>query len=149
MEEIKRRFNIIDLVIILVIILVGAAIASKLIYPDFFVTKPDTVSVMCTFSAYDDVSPYASGIKVGDTVYVNTDVQLGTVTEVAVEKVQDGETEKNRYSFTVNAKVSVINDGFSLDDGTVIAVGKEFDINTKSTVCRVFTEKTIKTAASD
>ncbi len=148
MPDKKRKFNIVDFVLLAVILLFAVSIVAKIIYPDFFRTKPRTVTVSCTFTTDSDMSPYAAALKDGDKIYINTDVLLGTITKTDSKEAlsdEDGEaSDKTEYTITAICDLSFESGAYRAKDGTAITTGSVLEVNTKDTFCILSVENTIE-----
>lgn len=146
MESSKRRFNIIDLILILVILLVVIAIAGKIAFPDFFRTKGVDTLLSCTLVTDSETSPYALAFKEGDVLYVNGNVVFGTVTSVSKEYKEpetEGASSIVYYELTVISELAKKDGAYRLSDGSIIVVGGELDVNSRDTSAVFKVTKTV------
>lgn len=151
MDEKNRKFNIIDLIIVLLILAVVGSIVGKFMYPDFFKTQPDVLTVSCTLKSDSEKSPYISTeLKSGDKLYMGSNAFFGTVTEISFEKEQVFDEEGNPQEKEVYTVIAVcefkeIGGAYVLSDGTAVISGSNIKLNTKDTLFNFTLEKTIVT----
>lgn len=143
MEENKRKFNIIDLSIVFIALLVAAAIIAKLVYPDLFRTKPEELMLEIKLMTDSETSPYAKAVKVGDKVFVNTDELLGTVSDVKTTYAENGEPDKIEYVFDVDCSLAFENGAYKTASGMPITIGDTLKLNTKDTYFKAFADSII------
>ena len=156
MDTAKRKFNVIDLILVLLLIAAIGSVVTKIMYPDLFKTKSDAVTVSCILTTDISKSPYAGSIKVGDNLYMGTDVFFGTVTAITsgAERIPLGETgadggelfeEIITYTVTVVTKPTVSGGSYVLSDNTAVVAGSNVKLNTKDTVFNFTIERAIAT----
>lgn len=157
MDETKRRFNVIDLILVLLLIAAIGSVVTKIMYPDLFKTRSEAVTVSCELKTDLDRAPYAGSLKVGDSLYMGTDVYFGTVTAVTANKesvlvseaTEDAEAvydEKIYYSVSVVTKLDISGGSYVLSDKTEVVAGSDITLNTKDTVFEFTIERAIATA---
>lgn len=156
MDGIKRKFNVIDLILVILLIAAIGSVMMKIMYPDLFKTRSDAVTVSCILKTDDVESPYAASLNVGDSLYMGTDVYFGTVTAINEEKIsvdgdvfnEEGEPETKEmtaYTVTVVTKLNVSGGSYVLSDNTEIVAGSDIKLNTKDTLCKFTIDRAIAT----
>ncbi len=157
MDGAKRKFNVIDLILVLLLIAAIGSVMTKIMYPDLFKTRSDAVTVSCILKTDIKSSPYAASLNVGDSLYMGTDVYFGTVTAIDTGKetvpVEDSYTEDGEplteeiinYTVTVVTKLNIADGSYVLSDNTQIVAGSDIKLNTKDTLCKFTIERAIAT----
>lgn len=157
MDGAKRKFNVIDLILVLLLVAAIGSVVTKIMYPDLFKTRSDAVTVSCILSTDIKKSPYAGNLKVGDSLYMGTDVYFGTVTSISSEKKSvpakdeapaEGESAYEQivtYTVTVVTKLDVEGGSYVLSDNTAVVAGRDIKLNTKDTLCNFTIERAIAT----
>lgn len=157
MDTTKRRFNVIDLILVLLLIAAIGSVVTKIMYPDLFKTRSEAVTVSCVLKTDIKESPYVGSLNVGDSLYMGTDVFFGTVTAISSSKesvlIEEGENgegniyeEKISYTVTAVAKLEISGGSYVLSDNTQIVAGSNIELNTKDTVFEFTIERAIATS---
>ncbi len=157
MDGNKRRFNVIDLILVLLLIAAIGSVVTKIMYPELFKTRSDEVTVSCVLKTDTKSSPYVSTLNIGDSLYMGTDVYFGTVTALDSVKesvvlpdlyAEDGSQvyeEVVYYTVTVVTKLNISGGSYVLSDNTAVVAGSDIKLNTKDTLCKFTIERAIAT----
>ncbi len=160
MDTTKRRFNVIDLILVLLLIAAIGSVVTKIMYPDLFKTRSEAVTVSCVLKTDLKSSPYVGSLNVGDSLYMGTDVYFGTVTALSSSKenvlvaqnsayLSEEEPvyeEVITYNVTVVTKLEISGGSYVLSDNTAVVAGSDIELNTKDTVFNFTIERAIATS---